>query len=209
MLSRFKSLASTGCILIAIVLPGCQSAKAPSAPPVAASTAASQPAAVAEVPAEELRSVLSDLARAHEQKLQLAAWVAMPFVGPPVAVPIKPFYKQMGERQKDLLTQLQAVARSRHIDLTYHPSTDINGRALAIMEKRQEKLVRSDGAPDFDRDMLMQMYSDYEWQICLLQALLPTVKDPALRAYVEASLKVHEDGSAEIVGFLKKFKFAG
>jgi hypothetical protein len=55
----------------------------------------------------------------------------------------------------------------------------------------------------------MQMYNDYEWQVAELQALLPKVKDPGLKGYVQKSLKVHEDGSAEILALLKRFKFNG
>jgi hypothetical protein len=164
---------------------------------------------LADVPAAELRAVLSELARAHEQKGMLATWVALPLVGPPVNASIRPFYGRMGPRQADLLKELRAIARERGIDLTYRPGTDTEGRAYALMEARQEKMVRAAGAADFDRDMLMQMYNDYEWQICLLQALLPRVKDSALRGYLERSLKVHEEGSAEIVSLLKRFKFAG
>jgi hypothetical protein len=191
------------------MLGACQAARKVGAPQVAQTRPATRPSGLADLPAEELRSVLSDLARAHEQKLQLSGWVAMPFVGPPVNAAFKPFYKQMGEKQGALLKQLQGIAKEHGIDLTYRPGTDVDGRAMTIMEKRQEKVVRGDGAADFDRDMLMQMYNDYEWQVCVLQALLPNVKDAVLKAYVEASLKVHEAGSAEVVGYLKKFKFAG
>jgi hypothetical protein len=184
-----------------------------SAPPGAAAAgpavSAGAPAGLADVPGAELRDVLSELARAHEQKGMLTTWVAMPLVGPPVSAGVRPFYQHMGPRQAELLKELRAFARSHGIDLAYRPATDTEGRALALMEARQEKLVRSDGAADFDRDMLMQMYNDYEWQICMLQALLPRVKDAGLRGYVEKSLKVHEEGSAEIVGLLKRFKWAG
>lgn len=167
------------------------------------------PSALADLPAEELRSVLSELARAHEQKGLLTTWVGLPFVGPPVNAAVRPFYQRMGPRQADLLRELRGIARTHNIDLTYRPATNTEGRAMSLMEARQEKMVRADGPADFDRDMLMQMYNDYEWQICVLQALMPRVRDSALRGYMEKSLRVHEEGSADIVALLKRFKWAG
>jgi len=196
-------------LMAVVAMAGCQHAPVGSTEAMVARAPGTQPSALATISADELRSVLSDLARAHEQKLQLAAWVALPFVGPPVNASIKPFYRRMGEQQLEMSKQLREIAKEHQIDLAFRAGTDVAGRAMAIMEKRQEKMVRADGVADFDRDMLMQMYNDYEWQICVLQALLPTVKDAGLRAYVEASLKVHEEGSAEIVGYLKRFKIAG
>ena len=78
--------------------------------------------------------------------------------------------------------------------------------AQQILEARQEKLVRGDATPDFVRDTLMQMYDDYEWQISLIQALLPSVKDPQLKAYLQKSLQIHEAGSAQLNGLLKRYK---
>lgn len=163
----------------------------------------------AEMPEGELRWALADLARAHQQKGLLATWVSLPLVGPPVQGAVRPFYQKMGERQGELLGELRTWAQARGVDLTYRAGTDVDGRAMAIMEARQEKMVRGSGAGDFDRDMLMQMYHDYEWQVCVIQALLPRVREPALRSYLERSLRVHEEGSGEIVGYLRRFKWAG
>jgi len=172
---------------------------------VAAKAAAPGPA-IADIPAAELRSVLADLARAHEQKTQLAWYVSTPLRS--IDAPFKPFYAKMGQQEKDLLASLQAWAKAHNVDLTYKASGDTTGRAQKIMEDRQEKLVRGDDKTNFERDNLMQMYSDYEWQVAEVQALLPKIKDPALKTYLEKSLKIHEDGSAEILGLLKKYKFS-
>jgi hypothetical protein len=170
--------------------------------------ATTAPAGVATISADELRAVLADLARAHQQKVMLATWVGAPFIGPPTHAAIKPFYLDMGKQHGALLAELREWAKGRGIDLTYRYTPDTPGRAYKIMEDRQEKMVRGDKLEDFDRDMLMQMYTDYEWQISTLQALLPQVKDPGLRAYVEKSLRVHEAGSGAIVNLLKRFRFA-
>jgi hypothetical protein len=143
------------------------------------------------------------MARAHDQKVQLAFYVSLPWVG--VDAPFRDFYTHMSDQQRDLGTQLRALAKAHNIDLTFNFSDDTPGRAQKIMEARQEKVVRGDARPDFQRDTLMQMSTDYEWQISLAQALLPKVTDPALRAYLQKSLQVHEAGSAEITALLKKF----
>ena len=54
----------------------------------------------------------------------------------------------------------------------------------------------------------MQMYMDYQWQISVLQTLMPKVRDPQLRIYLQKSLKVHQDGGAEIRKMLQRFKIS-
>lgn len=160
--------------------------------------------AYADIPSGDLRDNLADMARAHDQKVQLAFYVSLPWVG--VDAPFRDFYTHMSEQQRDLGTQLRAWAKKHNIDLAFNFSDDTAGRAQKIMEARQEKVVRGDARPDFERDTLMQMSTDYEWQISLAQALLPKVHDEGLRAYLQKSLKIHEAGSAEITGLLKKFQ---
>ncbi len=162
---------------------------------------------VADFAPADLRDTLAGLARAHQQKVQLAFYVSTPLRT--IDAPFKPFYANMGKQQADLLKMITTWAKEHKIDLTFHYSPDIAGAALTIMEARQEKLVRGDSKEDFQRDMLMQMYNDYEWQISQLQALLPKVKDAGLKAYVQKSLQVHEAGSAETVALMKRYKFAG
>jgi len=163
--------------------------------------------AIADLPFDELRSVLADLARAHDQKAQLAWYVNTPILRS-VNPAIKPFYQNMGKVHKELYGEITAWAKAHNIDLTYRFSNDTAGRAQKMMEDRQEKLVRGDDKQDFERDNLMQMYNDYEWQLAEIRALLPHVRDPALKAYLEKSLKAHESGSGEIVALLKRFKFS-
>jgi hypothetical protein len=49
---------------------------------------------------------------------------------------------------------------------------------------------------------------DYEFQICVVEALLPKVTDPELRRYLEHSLKVHGEGSKELREVLKRYKLS-
>ena len=152
----------------------------------------------------ELRDLLAGMARSHDDKTQLAFYEALPWNN--TGEPFHAFYTEMGKKHAELLKELQAYAKGAGIDLKFSYSNDTAGRAQKIMEARQEKLVRGDTKADFGRDTLMQMYTDYEWQISLIQALLPTVTDPALKAYLQKSLKVHEDGSNQLNGLLKKFQ---
>ena len=66
-----------------IMLAGCQSISPPPA-------RADNPPPVSQLSPDELRSVLADLAHAHEDKRQLAFFVSLPFQG--VAKPYDAFY---------------------------------------------------------------------------------------------------------------------
>jgi hypothetical protein len=153
----------------------------------------------------DVRDVLSMLARAHSQKTELAFYTSTPLR--PVDPPFKAFFSNMGQVQGDLLRQLKKWASERKVDLSFHYSNDIEGRAQKFMEDRQEKAARGDDKEAFERDMLMNMYTDYEWQISLITETLPVVKDAELREYLQNSLRAHEAGSREIRGLLSKYKF--
>ena len=157
---------------------------------------------------QDLRDTLAAMARAHDQKTQLAFYESLPWQR--TAEPFHTFFVTMGKTQRELYDQLQAWAKTADhgnpMPLTYTRSDDTPGRAQKIVEARQEKLIRGDSKIDFTRDSLMQMYEDYEWQISLIQALQPRVSDPVLKAYLEKSLKVHQEGSDELMSLLKRFK---
>jgi hypothetical protein len=157
----------------------------------------------------DLRGTLAALARAHDQKTQLAFYedlqAAVPFSKTDPA--IHAFFVNMGKEQKDLLSDIKGWAKTNHVDLTYHAGTDLAGKAQVIEEARQEKEIRAANHADFLHIALIQMYMDYDWQVSLIQATLPSVKDEGLKAYLEKSLKVHEAGSDEALALLKKFKY--
>lgn len=184
--------------LIFLLLGGCQIAKVP---------AVGLAGQAGEIDAAELRSVLADLARAHDQKLQLAFYVSLPWQR--MDAPFDAFFSNMGKVQKELLTDLEKWAKEHQVSLAHQFGEDTSSRALKIMEARQEKVIRGAAKQDFPRDALMQMYADYEWQISVVEALLPRVKDAGLKAYLEKSLKVHSAGSAEIVRLLKGYRYQG
>src|SRR6185503_16479045 len=119
--------------------------------------------------AAELRGLLADLARAHEQKLQLAFYVSLPWQR--VDAPFDAFFSNMGKVQKELLGDLEKWAKENGVSLVHRFGEDTESKALQIMEARQEKVIRGAGKQDFPRDAMMQMYADYEWQISLIQAL--------------------------------------
>ncbi len=153
----------------------------------------------------DLRDVLSMLARAHQQKTELAFYTSTPLR--PVDQPFKQFFRNMGDVQGDLLKQLKRWAGEHHVDLTFHYSNDIEGRAQKFMEDRQEKVARGDDKLNFERDMIINMSTDYDWQISLLTETLPLATDPELRMYLQNSLRAHEEGSRELRALLVKYKF--
>ena len=139
--------------------------------------------------------------------MKLAWYVSSPFKS--VTPAMRPFYKDMGTRQKDLAKDLEEWAKAHHVDLTYHYGTDPMGQAQKIMEDESEKEARAAGKEDFERDMLINMKQDYGWDAALDKSLLKRVTDPALKSYLEKAVHAHEEGLAAINELLKKYKFAG
>jgi len=153
----------------------------------------------------ELRDILASLANSHNDKIKLALWTSTPFR--PVDAPFRPFFANMGTQNKQLLAELQDWAKQNNVDLTYRPPPGLAGVAEKIMNERQEKLVRGDDKAAFQHHILVQMYIDYENNLSLCQATLPTVNDSALKTYVEKAIQMYSDGSAEILAFLARYKF--
>jgi hypothetical protein len=176
---------------------GCQSA------PRAAGT---QVVGYADMNPEDLRFILAALGRSHKQKLQLVFYTNLPLMG--VETPAKPVFATMDKAQGELDKELTAWAKKHDLDLKFDFPPDVQSQAAKKMEGRQESVMLGDGKADRTRDSLMNMYMDYEFQICILQTLLPKVSDPDLRQYLEHSLKVHEDGSKELRDVLKRYKLS-
>ncbi len=152
----------------------------------------------------ELRDTLAALARAHEQKMQLVFYLTLPWIS--VEPVVRPVFTNMGTVQSQLDKELQDWADEHRIDLSFRFTNDIAGQAQKELEDQQQQVVMGDGRGDLTRDALMQMYMDYQWQAAVLQTLMPKIRDPKLLLYVRHSLKVHQDGGAELRGMLQRFK---
>ena len=150
------------------------------------------------------RDDLAELARGHSDKIQFA-WYATTFhrLDPPV----KDFVNQMSADNKRLLATLTAWAAKNKVDLTFNYSDDASGRARKMMEKSQEAVIRSDAPPDFQRDLLIQMWQDYDWNRSLAQTLLKTTTDPDLKTYLGDSVRTHNAGIKTIRDLLARYKF--
>ena len=155
-----------------------------------------------------IQEVLPQLAKAHSDKVQLAMFVGMPFIHR-VDPAVKAFAEKMGEQNKELLKDLKAYAEANKISLKFEYSADANGRAQKGMEDEQSKALQGAGGTEFELLVLVLEYSDYGWNKALVKTTLEKEKglDPALKAYLEKSLKVHEEGIREIEGLLKRFQF--
>jgi hypothetical protein len=200
-------------VATALLLGGCQTAarsqdeETPAAQSQPAATGDSQSRAVASISPAELRDALAELDKGHHDKMKLAFWVSTPFKS--VDPVFKPFYQNMAKQQKELAKELEDWAKAHHVDLTYHYTDNPMSRGQKIMEEDSEKQARSENEEEFQQDMMINMRQDYGWDASLTKALLPRVTDPALKSYLEKSLKVHEDGLVEIRGLLKKYKLQG
>jgi hypothetical protein len=189
-------------VILAIIgsfLTGCQFGR--THPPTAA-PAAPQATGISDA---DLRDILADLGKAHGEKIRLSDWAGSMFL--PVEPAFKAFFQNMSRQNKELDGELKAWAKQHHVDLKYHYTNDVPGRALKMMEDRQEKMIRADDPQNRARDLLMQMYNDYEWNLCQVSELLPLVRDPQLQDYLEKSQKMFQDGSVEIVGLLRHYKY--
>jgi hypothetical protein len=184
-------------LILTCFLPACQTAPRVAAP---------QPAGYADMKSEDLHLLLAGLERSHKQKLQLVFYTNLPLMG--VETPAKPIFEKMEKAQGDLDKELTAWAKAHDLDLKFEFPSDVQSQAAKKMEGRQENVMLGDGKVDRTRDALMNMYMDYEFQICLVQTLLPKVTDPDLRKYLEHSLKVHEEGSKELRDMLTRYKLS-
>jgi Domain of unknown function (DUF4142) len=164
------------------------------------------PGAVSTLSDADLRDVLADLAQAHNDKIELAFWVSTPLR--PVDEPFKPFFQRMGTENKELLGELTAWAKQHHVNLAYSYGKDFYGQAQKLMEERQEKQIRADDRAAFEREILLQMYTDYEWRISELETLLPMVRDAGLKDYAQKALSMYEAGDGEIAGLLRHYQFS-
>jgi hypothetical protein len=162
--------------------------------------------AFADISPMELRDTLAAMARAHEQKMQLVFYLTLPWVN--VEPVVRPVFTNMGTVQADLDKELHDWADTHDIDLFFRFTDDIAGQAQKKMEDEQQQIVTSDGRADLTRDALIQMSMDYQWQVAVLQTLIPKVRDPQLLLYLQKSLKVHQDGSAELRSMLQRFKIS-
>jgi hypothetical protein len=163
-----------------------------------------QAAGYADIKPEDLRFILSLMARGHDQKQQLCTLLNLPLVGAETLA--KPVFTAMAAAQSDLAKELAAWAKAHAVDLTFQFPDDVQNQAQKLMEDRQGKVILGDDRTDRTRDALTFMYADYEWQICLVETLLPKVHNPDLHKYLEHSLKVHQDGSNQIRDTLKRYK---
>jgi hypothetical protein len=165
-----------------------------------------EPTAYSYLSQAELRDTLAAMARSHEQKMQLVFYLTLPWIN--VEPVVRPVFTNMGTVQSGLDKELHDWADAHHIDLSFHFSNDIAGQAQKAMEDQQQQIVTGDGRADLTRDALIQMYMDYQWQAAVLQTLMPKIRDPQLRLYVQRSLKVHQDGGAELRAMLQRLKFS-
>jgi hypothetical protein len=198
---------NTIAIVAATLLAGCQSsAKTQAVDPSPAAPAADTVPQTTLSPSD-LRTVLAELDKGHHDKMKLAWYVQSPFKS--INPAFMPFYHDMGVQQKELADELESWAKAHKIDLTYHYSDSPLGKAQKIMEDGSAKQARSDDTEDFERDMLINMRQDHQWNISVIEAVQPQIQDAALKAYLEKNLHVQEDSLVAINALLKKYKFTG
>ena len=185
-------------MLLAVALVGGCNANS-TTQPTALTTQASAEAAL-------LKEALPAFAKSHNEKIQLSSYAGSILC--PIDPVFKPFYENMAVTQQALSEQLMTWAHEHNVSLRFAYPAGLRGEAQKLQEQRQEAVARGDKQVDFERDMLIDMAQDYEWQVCMIKSLQPKVSDPALKAYLAKSLEVHEAGLKEIAPLLKKYKLS-
>lgn len=187
---------ATAAMAAVLALGACQSMKAPQAQPAGSSGAIDA----------QVHEALTMLNRGHTQKMELAFYATTPLLRN-IHPEAKAFFSRLSDVHGDLQRQLKKWAAKHKVDLTFRRGDDFAARAQKVMEDRQEKVIRSDSNADFQRDILMNMQIDHDWESSLISVILPMVQDGELRSYLQNSLRAHESAAREIRGLLEKYKF--
>ena len=153
----------------------------------------------------DLKSTLPELAKGHSDKVQLA-WYGTSWLRQ-VDPAVKEFLTDMGVQHKRLAERLQTWAAAHQVDLKFRYGNDLTGKARLAMEKAQGDIVQKAGDVEFQRVVLVLMYSDYHWQRQLIGVVLPRVQDSELRGYLEESLRVHEAGFQRVGELLGHYQY--
>lgn len=169
--------------------------------------AVAEPAAKANQTEQTFRQNLPELAKGHQDKIDLAWYAQSPLMGyidPDVAE----FTKQMSTEHKALQKRLEAWAKAHKYDLKFQYGDDAVGQARAAIEKDDGKIIRGLNHTDFQRLLLVLMFADYDWQKHLVQALIPLAQgDPELKGYLEQSYQVHTEHLAKIQTLLARYQY--
>jgi predicted outer membrane protein len=192
-------------VVLATALAACESAPKSAQPAAPAQTVTLNNQDNSPAIPPTMREMLSELAKGHNDKIQLAWFATTPFKT--LQPPVKDFAHHMGKEHKELFARLQAWAKGHEVSLKFNFDDDLYGRARKIMEKTQGDEFQSSGGDDFQRDFLMLMSIDYLTQEAYLKTLLNASPDPELAGYLKDSLAAHEKDRAQIKEFLKHYKY--
>lgn len=153
----------------------------------------------------DTRDMLADLAKGHQDKIQLA-WYATSIFRT-LQPPVKEFAIHMGKEHKDLYERLKKWADKHAVSIKFSFGDDLYGKARKDMEKKQGDELQATKGGDFQHYFLMLMAVDYLSQEGFIKALLTVSPDPELAGYLQDSLKAHEQDRAQINQFLKQYKY--
>jgi predicted outer membrane protein len=154
---------------------------------------------------QSLRDILPELMKGHNDKIELADYATS--ILRRLDPPVKDFCNHMYDDEKELSATLKAWAHKNHYELKFHFGDDLQGKARKEMEDTQGKRIEGDGNEAFQRDVLMFMDTDYQWQRSLVVALQKVATDPELKAYADRARKLHEARLDEIHGLLARYHF--
>ena len=76
---------------------------------------------------------------------------------------MKDFANDMSAEHTRLLKTLEMWASAHHVDITFHPAPNLIGSARKAMESDQGEALAGTNNDQFQRTMLMLMYTDYQW----------------------------------------------
>jgi len=153
-----------------------------------------------------LTTIIPELDKGCHDKMKLAFYVLDLRSGSSNAE-LNAFVTDMRETQKRLAGQLESLAKAHHIDTSFHYGNDILDKVRKRMEDTSGDQLQDATGDNFKLHVLSDMEQDYTYQISLIKTLrsVSGLDDP-LKAYLDDSLKTHQQGLKQIQVLLQRFK---
>lgn len=162
-----------------------------------------------EEPAElyPLRELLPELAKGHSDKINLAFYMTsfLRKVDPAVA----DFANTMSRENHELQDELKKVAKAHDVSLRMVNHKTPAELARQRVEEFHSSVIQADDNTTFQRDILILMYMDHQWERAVIAQLLSTSNSPDVVAYLRHALESRQSRIAEIRALLARYHYQG
>jgi hypothetical protein len=202
---------TAACVAAATSLAGCAGSAAHS-PPIATQTpgevdrtTAPSTTAIPAAANRTLVALLPELARGHDDKIKLG-WYMTSFLRK-VDPAVDTFGHTLMTENRELLDQLKKAAKNDHVSIEFKYGTSPADDARKLDEAAQQRVIRADDNADFQRDVLLLMYMDHQWELAIAQTIAKTQVPPDIKAYLDREITSRQSRIAEIRALLARYKW--